>query len=186
MARTEDRPEISMIMGQKSKNKGKSWERDVANFLSELYGESFIRVPHSGAYIGGKNSDRKVHLHEGQIRALKGDIIPPQEWTGFNCEAKNYADFPFHQLFTGTVRQLETWLEQLLDVADPGDLNILIIKITRKGKYIAVESRHDWNTQIPHLNYNSEAYGAWTLFDFDLFWSVNQEQVRDVSTHSIQ
>lgn len=175
-------PRISIVVSQKSKTKGKSWERDVASFLSELYGESFIRVPHSGAYIGGKNSDRKAHLHESQIRALKGDIIPPQDWTGFNCEAKNYADFPFHQLLSGTIRQLETWLRQLLDVADPGDLNILIIKITRKGKYIIVESQHLWDLSIPHLKYNSEQYGSWILFDFDLFWSVNQHMVRKIST----
>ena len=41
-------------MSKKSKQKGKSWERDVCIFLSELYSDSFIRVPNSGAYVGGK------------------------------------------------------------------------------------------------------------------------------------
>ena len=43
--------EIKMS-GSKSKNKGKTYEREVANFLTELYGESFTRVPYSGAFVG--------------------------------------------------------------------------------------------------------------------------------------
>ena len=73
-------------MGSKSKTKGSSWEREVATHLSELYKASFIRVPNSGAYIGGKNTVRKEFLHEGQIRMMKGDIIPPGNWKYFNCE----------------------------------------------------------------------------------------------------
>ena len=47
-------------MSSKSKNKGNNWEREVANNLSTLYKESFIRVPSSGAYVGGKNNVRKI------------------------------------------------------------------------------------------------------------------------------
>ena len=43
------------MSGRKSKNKGKSYELDVANFLTELYDESFTRVPYSGAFVGGQN-----------------------------------------------------------------------------------------------------------------------------------
>ena len=173
-------------MAQKSKTKGKSWERDVASHLSELYGESFIRVPHSGAYIGGKNSARKEFLHEGQIRAMKGDIIPPQAWTHFNCECKNYADFPFHQLYSGEVKQLEAWIEQLLDVADPGDLNILIFKITRKGKYIAVQSGLDWDHDKPNTYYISPTYGSWNIYDYDTFFEYNKDLVRNLSIPQAQ
>ena len=42
------------MSGKKSKNKGKLFEREIANFLSDLYGESFTRVPYSGAFVGGK------------------------------------------------------------------------------------------------------------------------------------
>ena len=64
-------------MSSKSKNKGKSWERDVCLFLSELYNDSFIRVPGSGAFIGGSNQFRKDTLSEEQIKLSRGDIIPP-------------------------------------------------------------------------------------------------------------
>lgn len=168
-------------MSKKSKDKGKSWERDIATDLSLKYGESFIRVPHSGAYIGGKNQARKEFLHEGQIRSMKGDIIPPLDWKYFNCEAKNYADFPFHNLYNSDVKQLESWLEQLLDVADTNDLNILIFKITRKGKYIAVQLDKDWDTSIPHTQYHSTKTGIWLIFDYDLFWQYNLTQVEKLS-----
>lgn len=169
-------------MSSKSKNKGKSWERDVANDLSALYKQSFIRVPSSGAFIGGKNNVRKEFLHEGQIRAMKGDIIPPFDWKHFNCECKNYGEFPFHQLIQGECKQIETWLSQLFDVADDGDLNILIIKITRKGKFIAVQASLKWNDSIPYFLYHSPNYGNWKIFDYDLFWKVNKNQVKKFST----
>ena len=126
-------------MTSSSKNKGNSWERDIANHLSKLYDAKFIRCPGSGGFIGGSNSQRKAVMDAGQIQGFKGDIIPPTEWINFNCEAKNYADFPFHSLMAGEVKQLETWLSQLMQVADEGDLNLLLFKITRKGKYTAVQ-----------------------------------------------
>jgi len=167
-------------VSSKSKNKGKSWERDIANFLTELFDEKFVRVPHSGAYIGGTNSHRKSQLDEGQIRGFKGDIIPPSSWIYFNCEAKNYGDFPFHALFAQPVLQLETWLGQLLDVADESDLNLLFIKITRKGKFTVFQQGTTLQAQN-YLNYTSPKYGKWFIMDYDLFWSLNHEAVRNLS-----
>ena len=40
-------------MTAKSRNKGKSWEREAAKFLSDLYCKSFVRVVNSGAFVGG-------------------------------------------------------------------------------------------------------------------------------------
>lgn len=169
------------LVSRKSKEKGKSWERDVATHLSQLYGESFIRVPHSGAYIGGKNSARKDFLHEGQIRAMKGDIIPPADWKKFNCECKNYADFPFHQLFQQHIGLLETWLDQLMDVADDGDFNILIFKITRKGKWVAVPAASNiLGSRI--FNYGSVKHDHWHIIDYDQFWELNSDLVKTLST----
>ena len=42
-------------MPSPQKAKGSGFEREIAKYLSEKYGESFIRAPGSGAYIGGKN-----------------------------------------------------------------------------------------------------------------------------------
>ena len=111
-------------MTSKSKTKGKSWERDVCNFLSELYQGSFIRVPNSGAYVGGKNEYRKDTLSEEQIKLARGDIVPPQNYPYFLAECKNYADFPFHSLLAkSTIAQLDNWRDQCEhDVTTEDDL----------------------------------------------------------------
>jgi len=167
-------------MPSPSKNKGNSWERDVAKHLTELYSESFIRAPGSGAYIGAKNSYRKDYLHEGQVRSFKGDIIPGQSFPKLNIECKSYADFPFHQFFQGPVKQLDTWLAQLISVADPNDFNILIMKFNRKGKFIAVE--FDKHSNMPlfvdkHFLYNHATLGRWAFMDYDKFWELNKDYV---------
>ena len=125
-------------MSKKSKQKGKSWERDVSIFLSELYKESFIRVPGSGAFIGGTNQFRKEYLSEEQIKLSRGDIIPPVKYPFFLAECKNYADFPFHQLISKErIVLLDSWIEQVeYDVTSENDVWLLFIKITRKGTYI--------------------------------------------------
>ena len=67
---------VYIRMSNKSKIKGKSWERDVANFLTKLYNEPFLRVPNSGAFVGGYNIYRTQTMTEQQVKSFKGDIIP--------------------------------------------------------------------------------------------------------------
>ena len=151
-------------MSSPSKNKGSGFEREVARYLSDLYQESFIRAPGSGAYTGGSNSHRKQILHEGQIRSFKGDIIPGESFTRFNAECKFYADFQFHQLFDES-RQLETWVSQLIQASDPDDMNILFMKFNRRGRFVAVQATLPWNTDCNYMIYNSVAgLGGWKLW----------------------
>ena len=126
------------MSGSKSKQKGKGWERDVCLFLSDLYNDSFIRVPGSGAFIGGTNQFRKEYLSEEQIKLSRGDIIPPVKYPFFLAECKNYANFPFHQLISKhKIPLLDSWIEQVEhDVTNENDLWLLFIKITRKGSYV--------------------------------------------------
>jgi hypothetical protein len=169
-------------MSSKSKTKGNSWERDIVNHLSALYNLPFVRVPSSGAFVGGKNKVRKEFLHDGQIKMMKGDIIPPDKWNHFNCEAKNYADFPFHQLVQGECKQLETWIAQLMDVADDGDINILMMKITRKGKFIVVPQSPRWNSKLPYHVYHSVEHNSWQMFEYDAFWESHSKIIKTLST----
>ncbi len=164
-------------MPSPSKNKGSSFEREVARFLSDLYSESFIRAPGSGAYVGGKNQSRKQFLHEGQIRSFKGDIVPGQSFTKFNAECKSYKDFPFHQLYTGDCKTLDDWIEQMMDVAEEDDLNILFMKFNRKGKYVVVQSKHTWITD-QFTYYTSKAHGDWIIIDFDHFFTLNKDLLK--------
>jgi len=167
-------------MTSPSKAKGNSFERQTADFLTKLYGEKFIRAPGSGAYVGGKNTHRKQLLHEGQIRNFKGDIVPGQSFPHLNAECKSYKDFPFHQLFLGSVKVLEGWIEQCMDVADEGDFNIIFMKFNRKGTYVAVQAQPN-HTQLiftRHFNYATGKHGHWFIMDHDLFWELNADQVK--------
>jgi hypothetical protein len=167
-------------MASKSKQKGSSFERDIAKYLSELYNESFLRnITGSGAYIGGRNVHRKGTMSAGQIQSTKGDITAPDDWTHFNAEAKNYADIDFHNLYTGS-KQLDGWLDQLMTVADDGDFNILMFKITRKGKYVAVQE-HEELSLGNHTVYTNK-HGRWVITDFDDFFARNKELIKKLST----
>ena len=164
-------------MPSKSKNKGSSFERDIAKLLSDTFGESFIRVTNSGAYIGGKNTHRKDALSEAQIRHSKGDIVPGPSFGRMNAEAKSYADFPFHQLFTGSCRQLDAWIEQMLEVADKGDFNILFMKFNRKGTYVAVPYNQSWDQTLSSFIYRSQRHQVWQIFDLEQFLNNNKESI---------
>ena len=167
-------------MPSPSKAKGNSFERQTADFLTDLYGEKFIRAPGSGAYVGGKNTHRKQFLHEGQIRNFKSDIIPGESFPKFNGECKSYKDFPFHQLFSGHVKQLEAWIDQCMDAADPGDFNIIFMKFNRKGTYIAVELTDKTSNLklVRYINYGSAKHGHWAIMDHDTFWELNADLVK--------
>jgi len=167
-------------MPSPSKNKGSSFEREVAKFMSDLYGESFIRAPGSGAYIGGKNQSRTQVLHEGQIRSFKGDIVPGQSFPKFNAECKSYADFPFHQLFSGECKVLDGWIDQMMDVEDEGDLNILFMKFNRKGRFVVVQTKLTWVTD-QFMYYTSKKHGDWLILDFDLFFKHNKDLIKAYS-----
>ena len=161
-------------MPSPQKAKGSGFEREIAKYLSELYGESFIRAPGSGAYVGGKNQSRTQVLHEGQIRSFKGDIVPGQSFPRLNAECKFYADFPFHLLLTGECKQFDSWLEQLLDVSDDNDLNVLFMKFNRIGRYIAVEPKLTWVTDN-FVFYGSEKHGDWYIMGMESFFRFNTE-----------
>jgi hypothetical protein len=170
-------------MPSPSKNKGSGFEREVAKYLSELYQESFIRAPGSGAYVGGKNQSRTQFLHEGQIRSFKGDIVPGQSFTKFNAECKFYGDFPFHLLYSGDCKVLDGWIEQMMDVAEDGDLNILFMKFNRKGKFVVVQSKYTWVTD-QFTYYTSTTHGDWILVEFTHFFKHNKDLLKVYSSSS--
>ena len=176
----ETQRQISINMTSPQKAKGSGFEREVAKFLSDLYGESFIRAPGSGAYIGGKNQHRTAILHEGQVRSFKGDIVPGQSFSKMNIECKFYADFPFHLLLSGDCKVINTWIEQLMDVAEPGDVNLLFMKFNRKGRYVAVQCGSTWITDN-FVYYSSSKFGDWLIVEFDDFFLHNSTLLKSYS-----
>jgi len=167
-------------MTSPQKTKGSAFEREVATYMSKLYESSFVRAAHSGAYIGGSNNHRAEKLSTNQVRSFKGDIIPPDDWGNFNAEAKSYKDFPFHQLLTGKCTVLDGWIKQLKEVADENDMNIIFMKFSRKGRYVAVESKFTWVADN-FSHYNSETSGEWIIMEFEHFFKLNKELVKAYS-----
>lgn len=164
-------------MPNPQKQKGNSFEREVAIYLSKLYNESFIRAPGSGAYVGGKNQVRTQILHEGQIRSFKGDIVPGQSFGKMNAECKSYADFPFHQVLAGECKTLDAWIDQMMAVAESDDLNILFMKFNRKGKFVCVQSKLTWVTDH-FLYYSSKAHKDWLIIEWDNFFRLNKDLLK--------
>lgn len=166
-------------MPSKSKAKGSAWERSIAQHLTELYGEPFLRTPSSGAFVGGINRHRV--LTQQQHKNRKGDVTAPDAWLHFNIEAKSYADFPFHQLVRGDeVRILDSWIEQLLFAAQPNDYNFIAMKFNRKGNYILTPKLKNLN-----LSKGIEYKDQWHFLDYELFWKHNYEQVKHLSINGV-
>jgi hypothetical protein len=172
-------------MPSPQKQKGNSFEREVAIHLSKLYNESFIRAPGSGAYVGGKNQVRTQLLHEGQIRSFKGDIVPGQSFSKMNAECKSYADFPFHQVLAGECKTLDVWIDQMMAVAESDDLNILFMKFNRKGKFVCVQSKLTWVTDH-FLYYSSKAHKDWLIIEWDNFFRLNKDLLKAYCSGNIE
>lgn len=166
-------------MPSKQKNKGSGYERDVAKFLTNLYNETFIRTIGSGAFIGGVNKSRTDYLTEDQTRSHKGDVTPPQTFKYANIECKFYQDMPFYKLFTGDIALLDTWIEQVLDVEDEGDVNIIFMKFNRKGQYVCYQSK----SGIPvdrALHYRD----GWYFMEFNTFFDNYQDEFKNACQYS--
>lgn len=161
-------------MANKNKNKGSSFEREMANYLTTLYNVSFIRTIGSGSYIGGSNSFRKNDLSESQTRSHKGDITPDHSFNKMNMECKFYSEFHFHQLFGDSVPLLDKWIEQCLECADDGDINILCIKINYKGKFVCIEANEKLKTE------KALKYKNWYFYSFKDFFDDNKEIFKEL------
>jgi Holliday junction resolvase len=172
-------------MPSKQKTKGSNFEREIAQFLTEQFVSPFVRVPNSGAFIGGKNSQRKQTLSEDQVRSFKGDIIPGPGFEFMNIECKSYKSFAFHQLFNSSeCKQLDTWIDQCMMVADPGDLNLLFMKFSRQGTFVATSADPQLILPYNGVNYHSKKHGTWFFAAMDLFFQLNKTNIKNFSkTH---
>ena len=170
-----------MAGGKASKTKGSTGEREACKILGEILGGSFIRSPGSGAFVGGKNAFRKGHLSAGQTRTFKGDVISPDDLPRLILESKSYLELAFHQLISAkTCPQLDEWIGQTLETIDPGDLSIILIKITRIGWFACVPV-----SEIPfvygnHADYTGK-HGRYRITDMVEFFTRNRDLVRQES-----
>ena len=161
-----------------SKSKGNRGELELCKKLSVIFSGSFMRVPNSGAFTGGKNAIRKETLSANQTRATKGDIIPPDFMPKLVLENKFYKDFRFHQLMQpGECPQLDDWIGQALDAVDAGDIWYVTFKINLRGWFIAVPFEgSDQYVFENHCVYTGK-YGKFIVTEGISFFENNRETI---------
>ena len=164
-------------MANKGKSKGNAGERKIADFLTGLYGQKFMRVPNSGAFLGGANAFRKVQLDEGQIATFKADLIPPSNMRKLVIESKFYGEFAFHNLMKDSdVPLLDKWVQQAKDSADDGDFWVVVFRINRKGSYVVFDKTRQSSFVIG--NYTN--YKDLIITDFEKFFADNKQTIFDL------
>lgn len=136
-------------MSKMSKTKGKSFEREVAKILSEVFNENFERVPNSGAFIGGKNKVRRSKVDEYQEKIFLGDIIPPANWE-IVVECKNYKklDGGFEKVLHDRNAKIEKWLSELTYDAEYR-FHMLFMKFNYIGTFFVMPL--DMNVDISYF-----------------------------------
>lgn len=115
------------------KQKGNSFERKIANRLSERFSEylgvetGFRRNSDSGSYFGGSNKTR-TETHNLDY-ATFGDLICPANFR-YVVECKHYKSPPSWQSFVdGDIKQWNEWISQNeQDSKSAGKAGALIIK----------------------------------------------------------
>lgn len=118
------------------KQKGNSFERTIANRLSERFAaftgieKPFRRNPDSGSFFGGTNVSRS-NVYDTDW-AIYGDLICPKNFK-FSVECKHYKEAPiFNAIATGDVKQWDEWLAQAQqDAKQSGKRMMLIMRYNR-------------------------------------------------------
>jgi len=133
------------------KAKGNSFERDIANQLSERFHaftgieKSFRRNPDSGSFFGGTNVGR-TEIYDTDY-ALYGDLICPRNFN-FSVECKHYkTPPPLNAIMTQKVTQWDTWLKQASQDANVSKKDMVMIV-----KYNRTETMAFLSTPIPSLD----------------------------------
>lgn len=185
--------------GRHAKRKGKIGERNVADFLKEISGEPFLRIPSSGAFIGKSNRDRILMYREEQVDAMLGDIFPPPNLLyRFIIESKFYKDFAFKKLQKNEApAKLIEWIgENCYDTVtylsahfSREPLPFLVFRITRQGEYIVYNKKYFekivkvFNPQFnikytPNQELIDIGFGdEWYIEDFKTFITNNQKEL---------
>lgn len=128
-------------MGVNGKQKGNSFERKIANTLSERFknflgvDQGFRRNPDSGSFFGGSNQARtETHLLES---AVFGDLICPKIFK-FSIECKHYKSAPTLESFISqNIKEWDGWLSQAeQDASNSGKDMMLIVKYNNVSELV--------------------------------------------------
>ena len=165
-------------MSAKSKRKGNNGERELCKILGGIFAGSFVRVPNSGAMVGGKNVYRRQTLSKAQDRTFRGDIIPPDHLPRLVIEAKSYREFRFHQLLQpGPCPLLDEWIGQASAVLDQGDQWFVAFKITLRGWFLAIPDAECADYAFDNYSVYTGKHGTFRITDLIDFFRKNHAAV---------
>lgn len=160
-------------MSVNGKAKGNSYERKIANRLSERFkdytgiDQSFRRNPDSGSFFGGQNQSR-TETYDIEY-AIFGDLICPKTFN-FSIECKNYKTPPsFSAIIKQDCKQIDGWIAQAKqDAANAKKLVALIIKYNNVSDIVVVTDL--FGTLKPLVNYKE-----FHIVSLDNFLEQNDE-----------
>lgn len=171
-------------MSNANKNKGKSYERVVAKHLSAVTGLSFLRVPNSGAFVGGMNFHRSEVLSKEQIGMFEGDIITPVEWNHVRLECKFYKEITWSSLFSdGGESKVNSWIEQNEQGTRP--YWFICFKLNRIGEFVIFPDSYTYFTKfntVPPMILENKSYfiyrEKYRIVSMDNFFESNFQSIQ--------
>jgi hypothetical protein len=130
------------------KSKGNSFERKIANLLSERFKDylkiekGFRRNPDSGSFFGGINESR-TEIY-GTEFAIFGDLICPKQFR-FSIECKHYKSAPsFQSIISKDVKDWDKWLNQAEQDSKNSEKELfLIIKYNNTEEIVFLNNKVD-------------------------------------------
>lgn len=158
-----------MAKAVNGKNKGNTFERKMANVLSDRFKDvlgiekGFRRNPDSGSYFGGANVARTNQYDLDN--ACFGDIMCPKEFK-FTIECKHYKTPPtFQSLVQGSVAQWDKWLSQAEQDSVSASKNfLLIIKYNNVDEIVFMKEKQPVKEILTYKDYY--AYKLKDILDF--------------------
>lgn len=126
-----------------SKQKGNRGELELCKILEKHFGQTFKRVPQSGAHVGGVNYNNQ--LREDAIEILASDIICPKDFL-WSLEHKNYNNDSVrigHLLSEKNYDINEWWVQCKEDAEKSKKRPMLIVKLDRAERFCVIKLNND-------------------------------------------
>lgn len=162
-------------MGVNGKSKGNTFERKIANVLSERFEghlgnkNGFRRNPDSGSFFGGSNAMRTESYNLDY--AIFGDLICPRAFR-YSIECKHYKSPPsFQSVISHKVSQWDKWLEQAEnDAASSSRLMSLIVKYNNVDEIVFLKDKIPGCLHSMYRDYSIHLLEDWLKLPNDHFF----------------
>ncbi len=143
-----------------------------------------MRVPNSGAFLGGKNISRERELENNQVKLFKGDIIVPEILKNVVFECKFYKNFSLRSCLKKNFSLLETWINQIETTINSEELWFLCIKNNNQGWFIVFDIKYQNDFKLEnYLKYISNNNKCYILCDMKDFLFNNRAKIIQLSNN---